>query len=274
MKKNYLIGRFILPAVLVLLHAAVPSHAGNFGFGAHTGYGVIKYEERVSKETSEVDEAKSTLNTVLFGVSGEYTFPKASNFFVGITTDWVFGLEDDETFSKNGEKVQTNDISLFGQFYDGRIGYKDNISSLSYRVYASGGWDGIHFRRKNFVKNGIPLDVDVITEDFSLWRIGGGLGLGYSLGNKWTLDGRAAYSYYFDGEVRNSNQGGLVFDTNGTCFDAGIGIMREINKNTGVYVGGSYTLIDLDESEVIDDFIFPESRTRMMVGVINLTYAF
>lgn len=263
----------ILLVVAVMLFSIGYAHAADFGVGVHGGYGVLKYEENVSRDDTTADKSRATLNTILLGVSGEYTFPQYKNFFAGIVTDWAVGLKDREEWEKNGEKIQTNDISTFGQFYDGRLGYKNSIGNLSYRIYISGGWDGIHFRRKNFVVNGVT-DHEAITEDFSLWRIGGGLGLGYLLGDKWSLDGRAAYSYYFDGEIRNSSNSGLVFDTNGTCLDAGIGVKREIAHNMSLYIGGSYTLIDLDESEVVDNFIFPDSRTQIMAGVVNVTYAF
>jgi len=283
LKAKSFTGKFILLAVLVLLAKGF-AYAGNFGLGVHTGYGVIKYEEFTTAVGAKI-ESESSLDTFLLGVSGEYSLKKYSNLYTAIVTDWAFGLEDNEKWKENNSVIQRNDISLFGQFYDLRFGYKNTLDRFYYRTYLSGGWDGIHFRRKNFVVNDIAQPTDAITEDFSLWRIGAGLGFGYKFG-VWAFDGRAAYSYYFDGEVRNSSHEGLVFDTNGTCLDIGLGIAREITKNINLYAGGSYTQMDLDESEVNrevtqhgniitrQDIVFPDSRTRILAGVINLTYAF
>ncbi len=273
----------ILSAVLILCLAEGYAHAGNFGIGAHTGYGVIKYEESTSS-VGNIDSS-SSLDSVIFGVSGEYSFIRPKNFFAAVVTDWAFGLEDVEKWKENSVQKQKNDISIFAQFYDLRFGYKNSIEGFYYRGYLSGGWDGFHFRRKNFVVDGKAQPTDVITEDFSLWRMGGGLGLGYKF-DKWAVDSRAAYAYYFDGEVRNSAHSGLVFDTNGTCLDAGIGIIREIAPHINLYVGGSYTRIDLDEGKTSNEIIrngneivrqitvFPDSKTQIMTGIVNVTYAF
>lgn len=279
---------FLISAVCLLFSICSHAEAGNWGAGVHSGYGTIKYEEDTSALGTE-DESEADLETVLFGLSAEYSFARLRNFFSGVTTDWIWGLEDREEFKREDDDVtltEDKDMSLFGQFYDVRFGYKNSLDRFYHRVYLSGGWDGIYFRRKNFVLNGSPLHTGVITEEFSLWRIGGGVGLGYNLGDKWAVDGRAAYSYYVDGEVKNSSHGGQVFDTNGTCFDAGIGIKREITHNMSLYAGGSYTLIDLDESGVNREItrqgnitiekatVFPHSRTQIVTGIINVTYAF
>jgi hypothetical protein len=249
--------------------------ASNFGVGVHSGYGVLKYEEHTSALGSK-QRSDASLNTVLLGVSGEYTFTKYKNIYTGITTDFVIGTKDRETWKNNGSESQTNDISVFGQFYDLRLGYKNNIDRFFYRAYVSGGWDGIHFTRDDFHTKSKIIN-GKITEDFSLVRIGGGLGIGYSFG-EWALDGRAAYAYYPYGRVTNSDYEGLKFDTNGTCLDLGAGIGRGITNNIGFYVGGFYTLISLDESEVKRDgsirVVFPDSRTELAGGVVNLTYAF
>jgi hypothetical protein len=253
--------------------------ASNFGIGVHSGYGVLKYEEHTSALGTD-QKSDASLNTILLGVSGEYSFTKYENIYTGIVTDFAIGAKDTETWKDNGSESQTNDIRVFGQFYDLRLGYKNNIDKFYYRVYISGGWDGIHFTRDNFNVRGVIINGE-ISEDLSLWRIGGGLGFGYKF-SKWALDGRAAYSYYPYGKVTNSDFEGLKFDTNGTCIDLGAGIGRNITNNIGFYMGGFYTLIKLDESEVKRDVsetgtirvVFPDSRTELMGGVVNLTYSF
>ena len=254
--------------------------ASNFGIGVHSGYGVLKYEEQTSALGTD-RKSKASMNTVLLGASGEYSFSKLDKLYAGVTTDFAFGTDDRETWKDNGVKIQTNDIRIFGQFYDFRLGYKNSIDYFYYRLYISAGWDGIRFTRNDFQERGIVIHGET-TEDFSLWRTGAGMGLGYKF-NKWALDGRAAYSYYPEGKVRNSSYERITFDTNGTCLDLGIGIGRAITNNIGFYMGGFYTLIMLDESEVkravsktgtITSVVFPDSRTELMGGVVNLTYAF
>jgi len=283
LRKNLFTRTYILCAVFYLFFAG-SAYAGNFGAGTHWGYGGLKYEEN-SDAFGENIESEATLDTVLFGFSGEYSFAKPNNFFTGLVTDFTFGLKGEETWKEDDIRTQTDDVSLFGQFYDLRFGYKNSIDRFYYRAYLSGGWDGIHFRRKNFVLSDGAMSGDVITEDFSLWRAGAGTGLGYNFG-KWAADMRAAYSYYFDGEVRNSSHRGLVFDTEGICFDAGIGVMREITEQIGLYLGASYTLIELKESDVkreitqqgnlitARDTVFPDSRTQIIAGVVNVTCHF
>ncbi|MBI5409658.1 MAG: hypothetical protein HZA14_09865 [Nitrospirae bacterium] len=261
--------------VLLQSFSSGSAYAEGFGLGTHAGFGVIKYEENTSAFGDEV-ESKAVLNTALFGVSGEYSLKKPDNFFAGITTDWAFGLEDRENWKENGVKIQTDDLEIFGQFYDIRFGYKNSISSFYYRAYISGGWDGIHFSRDNFVVSGRP-ESGSVTENFSLWRTGGGIGAGYKF-DKWALDGRAAYAYYPRGQVRNSSLSQFTFDTTGACLDVGAGIARELIKNVNLYLGGSYTLIELKESDIERDdsvqAVFPESETQIIVGVANLTFAF
>ncbi|HDH04636.1 MAG TPA: hypothetical protein ENH01_02835 [Nitrospirae bacterium] len=271
----------LLIVALIIFLIGGDADADSFELGAHSGYGVIKYDEDTDAFGSKI-EAETSLDTVLLGVSGEYYFAGLKNFFAGITTDWALGLKDVEKWREDNIEKQTNDISIFGQFYDFRLGYSNSLKNLYYRLYVSGGWDGMHFRRKNFVKNGVALSSATITEDFSLWKTGGGIGLGYKLG-KWALNGRAAFAYYFDGDVRNSNNEGMWFDTNGTSLDMGVGIEREITRDINLSLGGGYKLVKLDESEIkpnmtqsgkMVDTVFPWSKTRIMVGVVNLTYAF
>lgn len=259
---------------LILINAG-SAYAGNFGMGLHGGYGVLKYEERTSVLGTDI-VSESSQNVILFGVSGEYTFPNISNFYTGITTDWAVGLKDEEVWKEKNIKIQTNDMRVFDQFYDFRLGYKNSANNFYYRYYLSGGWDGMHFSRDKFVTQGEPVS-ESVTEDISLWRMGAGAGFGYKPG-KWALDGRIAYAYYPVGKVENSSLPQFRFDTDGTCFDAGIGAARAINKNMSFYIGGSYSLIKLNESEIKQSglirAVFPESRTEMIIGVANLSYSF
>lgn len=276
---------------------------GNFGFGVHSGYGVIKFEEKETFRGVNF-ESESKQNVILFGGSGEYSFPpRRKNFYVGITTDWAFGLKDRETWKQDNVQVQINDMRVFGQFYDLRFGYKNSLDNLYpvrkkapsfgrgkkihskdgpelsngvyYRLYVSGGWDGLHFKRDKFIRRGISV-TDSITEDISLWRTGVGLGLGYKL-NKWALDGRLAYSYYPKGKTKDSSLPQFTFDTNGTCLDVGLGVAREIAKNMSFYLGGSYTLQRLKGNTTSNNTIqaiFWKSKLEILVGMVNLTYAF
>jgi hypothetical protein len=267
--------RIIFLIICLTLALSYPTYAGNFGMGVHAGYGVLNYEESTSALGSDL-ESDSSQNVILFGVSGEYTFPQMSNFYADVTTDWAVGLQDEEIWKENGIEVQTNDMKAFAQFYDFRLGYKNGSDNFYYRYYISGGWDGMHFSRNKFVIDG-ETSFSSVTEDISLWRVGLGAGLGYKPG-KWALDGRIAYSFYPLANVENSSLPQFRFDTDGSCFDFGIGAARAINKNMGFYFGGSYTLINLNESGVEEDgstrAVFPESRTEIITAVANVTYAF
>lgn len=285
---NWLIGEHNLKKILFsisLLYCTIFlnsfADASNFGFGIHGGYGVVTYEE----ETSALDvrqQSKASLTTVIFGASGEYTFPQQDHYYAGITTDFTLSAEDNEKLKENSTTARTNNISIFGQYYDLRLGYKNSLDRFYYRVYFSGGWDGIRFKRNDFIENGASVS-GTVESDFSLWRAGAGTGIGYKLGD-WALDGRAAYSYYFDGKVESSRYDGITFNTNGTCLDLGLGVARKITGNLNFYIGGSYTLIKLDESEVKrnvtvqagrkEDVVFPDTETQIIVGVMNLIYAF
>lgn len=249
--------------------------AGNFGIGVHSGYGVIKYEEQSSASGNNI-ESESTQNVVIFGVSGEYSFPKPENFYANITTDWIFGLEDVERWKENTIQIQTTDMRVFGQFYDLRFGYKNSLDNLYYSFYVSGGRDGLHFKRDKFVWRGTSV-TDSVTEDISLWRTGLGGGLGYKMG-KWALDGRLAYAYYPVVKVDNSSLPQFTFDTNGTVLDTGFGIAREIAQNVNFYFGGSYSLFKFDQSDIMQSgliqAVYPESKIEIIVGMVNLTYAF
>jgi hypothetical protein len=247
------------------------AEAGNFGIGMHSGYGIIKFKE---KEIFLGDnlESESRQNVILFGGSGEYSFPpRWENFFIGITTDWAFGLRDRETWIQDSVQVQTNDMKVFGQFYDFRFGYKNSLNDFYYRLYVSGGWDGLHFKRDKRIWRGTPI-AGSITEDISLWRTGVGAGFGYKV-RKWALDGRVAYSYYPEGEAEDSSLPQYTFDTNGICFDVGFGIARQIVENMSFYLGGSYTLQKL-KGNTTGGTISWKSNLEILVGMVNLTYAF
>lgn len=267
--------RIIFLIICLTLIQTGMANAGNFGMGVHAGYGVLNYEENTSALGSDI-ESDSSQNVILFGVSGEYTFPSMSNFYADVTTDWAVGLKDEEVWKENGFEIQTNDMRAFAQFYDFRLGYKDSFNNFYYRYYLSGGWDGMHFSRDKFVIQGEPVS-ETVTEDISLWRMGAGAGFGYKPG-KWALDGRIAYAYYPVGKVENSSLPQFRFDTDGTCFDAGIGAARAINKNMSFYFGGSYTFIKLNESDIEENSltraVFPESRTEIITGMANISYAF
>jgi len=278
--------RFTFLFLAILLFAA-EGYADNvgIGFGTHVGYGVTKYEENTDVFGKNT-ESEATLDTVLVGATVEYSLAVPENFYIGAVADLLFGLEDVEKWEEDDVKVQMNDISIDpGIFLDGRLGYKNSVDNFYYRIYGSFGWDGIYFRRKNFKRNGVSQNADTITEDFSLWRGGGGLSLGYAI-DRWTLDSRAAYSHYFDGEIRNSSQDGIEFEAKGTCLDFGVGIAYQISERMKLYGGVSYTYIKLDESEVdknvtqtgnvikTTQVVFPDSRTQILAGVVNLTFWF
>ncbi len=266
--------KFLLVSTIIIFSSSASS-AGNFGVGVHAGYGTLKYEESSSAFGTNV-ESKSSQKVALMGMSGEYTFQKLKNFYAGITTDWASGRGDTETWKENNIQTQTNDMEVFGQFYDLRFGYKNNSNDFNYRLYASGGWDGINFKRDKFIWRGSSA-AGRSTEDFSLWRTGLGPGLGYKI-NKWALDARAAYSYYPKGTVENSSYSQFEFDTDGTCLDLGFGIARELTEKINFYIGGSYTLLKLDQSDIITEgstrAVFPDSKMEILAGMVNLRYAF
>jgi len=265
---------FIVICCFILLFT-VTDASGGIGVGAHTGYGRLKYTESTDKLGDERD-SDAVLDALILGGSIEYSFENLRGVYTSFVTDWVIGLRDSERWYSNSVLYQVNDLSIFGQFYDARIGYRGVLDRLHYTLYLSGGWDGIHFRRTRFLSDHTRKN-DVITEDFSLWRTGGGMGAGYTLG-RIGIEARVAYGYYFDGEIRNSSHAGLVYDTNGTCLDLGAGISYPIGERWRIYGGLSYTLISLDESDLQRDdsvvSIFPESRTVIVSGMFNVGYSF
>lgn len=276
---------FLLIIFLIIFFAG-NVNAGNFGIGVHSGYGVIKYKEQSSAFGNKF-ESESTQNLVIVGVSGEYSFclkdcspqanpPGRKNFYVNITTDWIFGLEGVERWKENTSQIQTTDMRIFGQFYDFRFGYKNSLNNFYHSFYVSGGRDALHFRRDKSVWRGTSVTGSV-TEDISLWRTGMGTGFRYKIG-KWDLNARLAYAYYPVGKVENSSLPQFIFNTNGTVLDTGLGIARKIAHNVNFYFGGSYTLLKLKQSDIMQSgsiqAVYPESKTEIMLGMVNLTYAF
>ncbi|GBE06104.1 hypothetical protein BMS3Abin10_01748 [bacterium BMS3Abin10] len=265
---------FLLIISLIIFFAGIVD-AGNFGIGVHSGYGVIKYEEQSSAFGNKFESA-STQDMVIFGVSGEYSFPGTQNFYANITTDWVFGLEGVEIWKENNIQIQTTDISVFFQFYDFRFGYKNARDNLYYSFYVSGGLDGMHFKRDKFLWRGTPV-TGSITEDIYLWRTGMGTGVGYKAG-KWALDGRFAYACYPVVKVNNSSLPQFTFNTNGAVLDTGLGLSREVAENVNFYFGGSYSLLKLEQSDIMQkgsiQAVYPGSKTEIMAGMVNLTFGF
>jgi len=264
----------LLVFILIIVSAGI-AEAGGAGVGIHSGYGVIKYEHHTSFMGSDI-KSESSQDVILFGVSGEYSFSEPINFYAGVTTDWALGLKDNETTKDHGIQIQSNDMRTFSQFYDFRFGYKNSGRDYYYRLYVAGGWDGVHIKRDQFLQQKYPAE-GVNKEDISLWRAGAGAGFGYTLGN-WALDGRIAYAYYLSGEVKFSSLPQNTFDTNGSCLDMGVGIVRKITEKTSFYVGVSYTLLELDESVIKHSnsvwAVFPQSRIEILTGVVNLNYSF
>lgn len=249
-------------------------YAESFGIGIHAGYGILKYEEMTSSLGTDI-ESRYSQPVILSGISGEYSLKRPENFYINLTTDWVWGLEGEETWKEDDVEIQRDDMRIFGQFYDLRVGYKNVLNNIYFRFYISGGWDGLRFKRKNFIINGTSIE-DEVKEDFSLPRGGIGGGIGFKI-DKWAIDGRLAYSYYPDARIENDALPGFVFKTDGLCLDMGAGVASEIKERLNFYLGFSYTLLKLNESDVLKknsiSAVFPESRTEIMVGVINLSYA-
>jgi hypothetical protein len=259
--------------VLIVIFACEAA-AGSFGVGLHAGYGEISHEEKHLSD-GEVIRSESSQNAVIAGVSGEYTFSSSHNIFAGLTTDWIVGVGGREHWVINGIRPEEPEMEFFGQFYDFRFGYKGWRDEVYYRAYISGGWDGLRFERNIFYFGSYETDGDV-REDISLWRAGIGGAFGFRRG-RWAIDTRAAYAFYPKGTAEYSSFPGAEFSTNGTCVDLGAGLAFAVSKRVNLYVGGSYTLIELDGESSHDGEMpagFPESRTELAGGVINLGYSF
>jgi hypothetical protein len=213
---------------------------------------------------------------MLVGISLEYTFSRS--FFAAIVTDWVSGFKDgEETWYEEGIKTQTDEMQFRGQFYDFRVGYKGQHDKLYYRLYASGGWEGLHFKRSNFVVISGGSADDGVAEDFSLWYAGLGVLAGHRW-NKWAINGNISYSYFYDGSIDNDSLPQFTFETNGTCLDTGLALTRRITDSLSLHVGASYAVIELDESDVMTDgvvrAVFPEGKLQMAFAVVSLTVSF
>ncbi len=258
----------LLAAVILCVHYA---EAGTLEFGERIGYGVLDYTENSSTAGSDID-SDADLRTVLFRLSVEYYFTEKEDLFFGSAAEWVWGTEDDETWDENGIEVQNNDLRIFGQNYDLRFGYRNRTQEFSYKLYALGGWDGIHFERDNFELIG-TTDSNEVTEDFSLWRGGVGLNLGYQFG-KWAIEGSAEYAYYLEGTGENSERRDVDYDVDGERIDLTIGISREVIENLYITAGGTYIKFDLDIDQVDDVIDQADSELEVTAGVISLTYEF
>lgn len=271
----------ILTFILTIVLFSGSAFAGNFSavldnlrVEGHAGIGAIRYEEHASPADPEpkLDDSEATLDAVLFGLSGEYTFPKPRNFYAVIKADWIWGSEDNEKWKKKHTIRQTNDLSITSEFYDVSLGHKNNLGRFYYRLFISGGWDGIHFRRKNlFDGSGNVIPSDTITEDFSLWRVGGGLASGYEI-NKWAFEVNAAYGYYYDAHIKNSAFGGVSHHTTGDRLDADLVVSRDITDRIKAYLGGSYIFIEMKEDKKA--VTFPNSETQILIALLKLSYAF
>ncbi|MBI4825413.1 MAG: hypothetical protein HY807_03195 [Nitrospirae bacterium] len=244
------------------------SYAGNFGVGTHAGYGALSHKEEGMSESNE--------NVLFYGVSGEYTLKSNPHLFTGFVIDWGTGFYNDERWEDKGAQSQSNDIRFFGQFYEARLGYKNDFGDYYYRAFAAQGMDILRFKRDDFVFTGTPLQASG-TEKLNLWRTSLGAGFGRRIG-KWALDSRIAYSLHPSGRVEYSAYPGIDFDTKGTCIDGGVGLATSITDRMSFYAGISGSLIELDESDSKQFgsalVSFPGSTTEIWVGMLNLTYAF
>jgi len=239
-------------------------HAADMSIDVQAGYGVLKFEEHEDYR-GDVFVTDSDYKAILLGLSGEYSFAGHGNIYTGINADWAFGLKDREIWYRNDTEVQQNDMELSMQFYDLRIGYKNRNGNLYYRLYISGGWDGLTFTRNKYVWLGNAL-TKLSVEDMSLWKAGIGTGIGFRK-NKWFLDGSLAYSYYPYGETVDSSLSDTTFDTDGYRLNIDLGLTRKINDSLDVHAGGNYMLQKLNGDTW---------RTKMQIsaGVVNLRYGF
>ncbi|MBC8413071.1 MAG: hypothetical protein ISR96_00070 [Nitrospira sp.] len=245
---------------------------------AHVGYGNLNYQEHITIPGLAIN-SNADLETAILGVSLEFApLPERNKFFFGALVDWVFALDDVESWTTNGVLAQQNDIDVFGQFYGLKAGYQDNLDRLSYRLYGIGGWDGLQFNRNNTVQNGILVSVRGVVEDFSLWKVGAGGGAEYSFG-RWSLQGNAELNHYFKAEVENTIAPDVTLKTEGGRIDASLGVSVAVTDNINIYAGGSFMLIVLDSDMQFSPLlggtvIFPESETEIIAGIVRLTGSF
>ncbi|MBI4844759.1 MAG: hypothetical protein HY809_10680 [Nitrospirae bacterium] len=250
--------------VALFIFLADNSRAENLGIGAHAGYGTLSHKEG--------DRSESLQKVLFYGISGEHSLKNNPHFFTGFVIDWGTGFYDDERWEKRGSQSQSNDIRFFGQFYEARLGYKNDYGDYYYRAFIAEGMDILRYKRDDFIFSGIPLQ-ESGTEKINLWRTSLGAGLGKKIG-KWTLDSRIAYSLHPSGRIKYSADHGTVFETQGTCVDGGIGLAIEVAANLGLYAGISYSLIKLDENNGSSALTFPGSETEILLGMLNVTYSF
>jgi hypothetical protein len=262
--------RYLLIFTGLFLFLSQTIYAASPGIDVHGGYGVLKFEE---DEDFRGDDFESDFKSrvILLGLSGEYSFSGNENIYSGINADWAFGIKDRETWDRNDIEVQQNDMKLSMQFYDLRVGYKNKMDNLYYRAYLSGGWDGLRFKRDEFVWQGSPLN-NISTEEISLWKAGAGAGIGFSH-NKWSLNGNFMYAYYLYGETEDSSLSGVKFDTDGYRLNIDLGVTRGLTDNLSLYLGGNYILQKL-EGDTSEDNITWRTKMQILAGMVNLRYGF
>jgi len=267
MKSPQKILLFIASAILILISINY-AHAGDFVFTTYTGYGILKYKEREGFSGKEY-ETKFKQKAIMLGFTGEYLFQKPRNFFLAGVTEFEFGLENEEKSKENNAQFRTNDVRSFSQFYDIVLGYKNTYGIFHYKLYAIGGWDGLHFERREVTSSG-SIVPDSGSEDIKLWRTGVGTNVGLTISD-WVFDGRATYFYYPDGKTENSAISQRTFDTDGYCLDMSLGASHNVARNLWLYLGGSYTMQKLkDDAESISW----KSKFEILAGVISLTYTY
>lgn len=262
--------RNLLIATIVILFLSPIAHASRLSIDVHSGYGILRFEE---KEYNRGDKFESEFKhkAILLGLSGEYILSEGGNIYTGINADWAFGLKDREELRRDGVKVQENDMRLSMQFYELRIGYRNQRGILYYRFYLSGGWDGMRFKRDEYIWQGSPLD-KVSIEEISLWKVGAGADIGFRK-DKWFLEGRFEYFYYPEGETEDSTLPNVTFDTEGSHFNIALGLTHEFTKDLGIYFGGDYILQKL-KGNTSDDDISWRTKLQILTGKIKLIYAF
>ncbi len=267
MKAPKKLSLFIASAILILISISY-AHAGDFSFTTYTGYGILKYKEKENYLGTDY-ESKFKQKVILLGFTGEYLFQRPRNFFLAGVTEFGFGLENEEKSKGNNAQFRTNDVRSFSQFYDIVFGYKNTYDIYHYKIYAVGGWDGLHFEREKVTSSG-SIVPDSGNENIKLWRTGIGTNIGFTAGN-WVFDGRLTYFYYPDGKTENSAISQRTFDTDGYCLDMSLGASRNVGENLWLFLGGSYTTQKLKADA---ESISWKSKFEILAGVVSLTYAF
>ncbi|GBE04486.1 hypothetical protein BMS3Abin10_00102 [bacterium BMS3Abin10] len=256
----------LLTAMVFFTLIAGHAKAEVFTVEGHIGYGSLDYEE----ENSGI-EGESEHNILLLGISGEYSITDA--IYAGLYADWGFADDDTEEWSV----AQTNDLDVFVQYYDLRLGYKSRIDDFQWKVYISGGWDGLNVDKDNYVVNGLPLAFPAVEQDLSLWRVGGGLSARLMI-DRFAVDGLFAYSRYIEGDGEISTMQNIDLDAEGNRWDGEVGVSYEIVDNLSVRLGGQYTFIDLSESDAVTGpgwfTIFPRVEVQTISGNLGVNYSF